>query len=85
MTKRNATELFSEWALRDRDLGMESGHAASVGEMLSMALSRMEGPFSAIDVGCGNGWVCRALEDNEDCEVAIGVDGSEDPTLAKLW
>ena len=85
MTKRDATELFSEWALRDRDLGMESGHAASVGEMLSMALSRMEGPFSAIDVGCGNGWVCRALEDNEDCEVAIGVDGSEDPTLAKLW
>ena len=78
MTKRDATELFSEWALRDRDLGMESGHAASVGEMLSMALSRMEGPFSAIDVGCGNGWVCRALEDNEDCEVAIGVDGSEE-------
>ena len=27
MTKRDATELFSEWALRDRDLGMESGHA----------------------------------------------------------
>ena len=78
MTKRDATELFSEWALRDRDLGMESGHASSVGEMLSMALSRMEGPFSAIDVGCGNGWVCRALEDNEDCEVAIGVDGSEE-------
>tara|TARA_B100000609_G_C17216795_1_gene437159 strand:+ start:694 stop:1329 length:636 start_codon:yes stop_codon:yes gene_type:complete len=78
MTKRDATELFSEWALRDRDLGMESGHATSVGEMLSMALSRMEGTFSAIDVGCGNGWVCRALEDNEDCEVAIGVDGSEE-------
>ena len=78
MTKRDATELFSEWALRDRDLGMESGHATSVGEMLSMALSRMEGAFSAIDVGCGNGWVCRALEDNEDCEVAIGVDGSEE-------
>ena len=57
---------------------MESGHAASVGEMLSMALSRMEGPFSAIDVGCGNGWVCRELEQNEDCEVAVGVDGSEE-------
>jgi len=78
MTKRDATELFSDWALRDRDLGMESGHAVSVGEMLSMALSRIEGPFSAIDVGCGNGWVCRVLEDNEDCEVAIGVDGSEE-------
>ena len=78
MTDRDATEVFSEWALRDRDLGMESGHAASVGEMLSMALSRIDGPFSAIDVGCGNGWVCRALDENEDCSSAVGVDGSEE-------
>ena len=78
MTERDATELFSEWALRDRDLGMESGHAASVGEMLSMALPKMEGGFSAVDVGCGNGWVCRALEENENCEAAVGVDGSEE-------
>ena len=78
MTERDATELFSEWALRDRDLGMESGHAASVGEMLSMALPKMGGGFSAVDVGCGNGWVCRALEENEDCEAAVGVDGSEE-------
>ena len=75
MTDRDATEVFSEWALRDRDLGMESGHAASVGEMLSMALSRIDGPFSAIDVGCGNGWVCRALDEYEDCSSAVGVDG----------
>ena len=78
MGERDATELFSEWALRDRDLGMERGHAASVGEMLSLAMSRIGGEFSAVDVGCGNGWVCRALEGNEDCEAAVGVDGSEE-------
>ena len=27
MAERDATEVFSEWALRDRDLGMESGHS----------------------------------------------------------
>lgn len=78
MGERDATELFSEWALRDRDLGMERGHAASVGEMLSLAMSRIGGEFSAVDVGCGNGWVCRALEGNEDCSMAVGVDGSEE-------
>ena len=78
MAERDATEVFSEWALRDRDLGMESGHAASVEEMLSMALSRVDGPFSAADLGCGNGWVCRALEERVDCLSAMGVDGSEE-------
>ena len=78
MAERDATEVFSEWALRDRDLGMESGHAASVHEMLSIALSRLDGPFSAIDVGCGNGWVCRSLEQTEGCTSAVGVDGSEE-------
>ena len=78
MADRDATEVFSEWALRDRDLGMESGHAASVGEMLPIALSRLDGPFSAIDVGCGNGWVCRVLEQADGCTLAVGVDGSEE-------
>ena len=73
MTDRDATEVFSEWALRDRDLGMESGHAASVGEMLSMALSRIDGPFSAIDVGCGNGMMCVDLA-REGFKDVTGVD-----------
>ena len=78
MAERDATEVFSEWALRARDLGRESGHAASVHEMLSIALSRLDGPCSAIDVGCGNGWVCRSLEQTEGCTSAVGVDGSEE-------
>lgn len=77
MTVRPATDVFSEWADKNKDQGMERGHAASVTEMLDMALARVQTPFSAIDVGCGNGWVCRALEEMKDCTHAVGVDGSE--------
>ena len=51
MITRDATEVFSQWALRDRDEGMESGHAKSVNEMLNIAIPMLETPFSAIDVG----------------------------------
>ena len=56
---------------------MERGHAASVKAMLDLALPRVNTPYSAVDVGCGNGWVCRALESHETCLRAVGVDGSE--------
>ena len=58
MEIREATDVFSEWALRNRDEGMESGHANSVNEMLNIAIPMLDVPFSVIDVGCGNGWVC---------------------------
>jgi len=69
--------LFSEWAIRNKDEGMERGHAASVKAMLDLALPRVRTPYSAVDVGCGNGWVCRVLESNDSCQRAVGVDGSE--------
>ena len=77
MTTRAATDLFSEWAMKNKDEGMERRHAASVTEMLDMSLAQVNAPFSAVDVGCGNGWVCRALEAIEGCTHAVGVDGSE--------
>ena len=76
MTTRDATELFSEWAIKNRDEGMESGHANSVNEMLNIAIPMLVGPFSAIDVGCGNGWVCRKLQSNDNCSKVVGIDGS---------
>ena len=33
--------------------------------------------FSAIDVGCGNGWVVRLLDNHDLCEFAEGIDGAE--------
>jgi len=78
MTIRDATDVFSEWALRDRDEGMESGHAKSVNEMLEIAIPELKTPFSAIDVGCGNGWLCRKLTSLDDCNKVVGVDGSKE-------
>ncbi len=78
MTIRDATDVFSEWALRDRDEGMESGHAKSVNEMLEIAIPELKTPFSAIDVGCGNGWVCRKLTSLDDCNKVVGIDGSKE-------
>ena len=76
MGTRDATEVFSEWALRNRDEGMESGHANSVNEMLNIAIPMLVEPFSAIDVGCGNGWACRKLQSNDNCSKVVGIDGS---------
>ena len=78
MEIREATDVFSEWALRNRDEGMESGHANSVNEMLNIAIPMLDVPFSVIDVGCGNGWVCRKLQSNKNCSKVVGIDGSID-------
>ena len=78
MKIRKATDVFSDWALRNRDEGMESGHAISVNEMLDIAIPLLRKPFSAIDVGCGNGWVCRYLETYADCFKVVGIDGSKE-------
>lgn len=76
MTIREATDLFSDWALKNKDEGMENGHAKSVNEMLEIAIPMLQKPFSAIDVGCGNGWVCRHLETYDGCNRVVGIDGS---------
>jgi trans-aconitate methyltransferase len=77
MERRPATEIFSEWAEKGRDEGMESGHAPSVEAMLELALPKVEPDFLAIDVGCGNGWVCRKLKKHNDCKNVVGIDGSD--------
>ena len=80
MGKRPATEVFHDWALIGKDEGMEKGHAAAVSEMLSFISQEVEISgklFSAVDVGCGNGWVVRKLLANEQCEYAMGIDGAE--------
>ena len=76
MGLRNATDLFSEWADSGRDVGMEQGHAASVEVMLDRLLTDRIDPFTAIDIGCGNGWVVRRLKAHELCQEASGVDGA---------
>ena len=76
MSLRPATDLFSEWADVGRDEGMERGHAASVEVMLERLLDEWNRPFTAVDIGCGNGWVVRRLAAHQHCTRATGVDGA---------
>lgn len=77
MGQRDATDLFSEWVSIKKDEGMQIGHAPSVDEMLSIISPNLKNEFTAVDVGCGNGWVCRKLIKYKNCKNIIGVDGSE--------
>lgn len=77
---RLATEVFDEWAGLGKDEGMEKGHGPAVEEMLLQVLpliTQTGRPFSALDVGCGNGWVTRQLKSVPFCNSAIGIDGAE--------
>ena len=80
MERRPATDVFHDWALRGKDEGMERGHAQSVAEMIDFISVKSEQRgtnFSAVDVGCGNGWVVRILADFQLCQQAIGIDGAK--------
>ena len=65
---RIATEVFGEWAEKGKDIGMEKGHALAVEDMISFATKErinLKRNFSFLDLGCGNGWVVRMLENNQ--------------------
>ncbi len=70
-----AVDVFHEWAIIGKDEGMEKGHAPAVSEMLKLAIPKIETNFSAIDIGCGNGWVVRKLK-TMGAKTAQGVDGA---------
>tara|TARA_B110000438_G_C15630594_1_gene570822 strand:+ start:306 stop:914 length:609 start_codon:yes stop_codon:yes gene_type:complete len=71
-----AIDLFSDWALNDRDLGMEKNHMASVKKMLSLIFHKRAEIFSFVDLGCGNGYVVREVSKHPLCQRSIGVDGA---------
>ena len=80
MERRPATDVFHDWAVRGKDEGMERGHALSVAEMvdfISVKSEQRNSNFSAVDVGCGNGWVVRILADNPLCQQVVGIDGAK--------
>ena len=73
---RAPVDVFDDWARKDKDKGMETGHRESVDAMLAFALEKFETPFRFIDAGCGNGWVKRLVEQAPLCSHAQGVDGA---------
>ena len=77
---KHPTEVFDEWATIGKDKGMEISHEASVSEILDYALSKLktvDGNFTFLDVGCGNGWVVDQLSKKENCTISVGIDGAE--------
>jgi len=72
-------DTFNEWALLDKDKGMEKGHANSVSkifEIISTQKSIIDNSFKFLDLGCGNGWVVRKILENKNCTYALGIDGA---------
>ena len=72
----DATEVFSQWALSGKDVGMEKGHAGSVELMLNRVIPLLPENFKSLDLGCGNGWVVRLLAELGAVK-SEGVDGAE--------
>jgi len=73
---KSAIEVFGEWAQSGRDERMAQGHKQAVDHMLSFLVDQQNEPFTAIDAGCGNGWVVRLLQTMDKCLGAQGVDGA---------
>ena len=76
---REVRDVFDEWAESGKDLGMETGHADAVEEMLEFSLkerSEIGEQFSFLDLGCGNGWATRNVYREPLCNRAVGVDGA---------
>lgn len=72
-------DIFDKWALKNKDKGMEEGHAPSVGKMINVIKDRTnisDNNFKFLDLGCGNGWVVRKFSNDKLCQLAIGIDGS---------
>ena len=68
---------FDEWAILGKDEGMERGHHNSVEHMFKIIEKKNYKNYSAIDYGCGNGWVVRKFKESSLCKDAHGLDGAQ--------
>ena len=74
---KTAIEVFGEWAKTGRDERMAKGHQMAVSYMLEHTKHLRNAGYTAIDAGCGNGWVVRLLSQEPNCRLAMGVDGAQ--------
>ena len=73
-----ATNLFNQWVDLGKDNGMALNHEPSVEFMLNLIPSDIFNKnFSFIDIGCGNGWVVKKVNEYKNCAFALGIDGAE--------
>ena len=74
-------KTFNNWAIQNKDEGMEKGHTSSVNKMfeiISSESSLIKKSFNFLDLGCGNGWVVRKVLNNKNCKYALGIDGASE-------
>ncbi len=67
-------QTFDSWAKSGRSELMQKEHANAVNGFFGRI--KFEGPFSFLDVGCGNGWVVRKIASLKNCKKAVGIDKS---------
>tara|TARA_Y100001968_G_scaffold54490_1_gene45705 strand:- start:1056 stop:1709 length:654 start_codon:yes stop_codon:yes gene_type:complete len=79
MEIKSAVEVFDQWAEIGKDEGMEKGHAASVDKMFDILSDNYPNKNidSALDVGCGNGWLVRKIGEKFPNAERFGIDGAE--------
>ena len=68
---KSAIEVFGEWAQNGRDERMAQGHKLAVEHMLHVSKPWRNENYSAIDAGCGNGWLVRLLVDEDNCRSSL--------------
>ena len=76
MRRRPPIDVFSDWAINGKDVGMEKNHKLSVDNMIEFSVNTLNS-FTFLDAGCGNGWVVRKVSKLNKCIKSIGVDGSQ--------
>tara|TARA_Y100000741_G_scaffold320143_1_gene268532 strand:+ start:1148 stop:1762 length:615 start_codon:yes stop_codon:yes gene_type:complete len=76
MKRKLPVDVFSNWAINGKDVGMEKNHKLSVDNMIEFSIKKLD-YFTFLDAGCGNGWVVRKVSKHTKCIKAIGIDGSQ--------
>ena len=75
---KSAIDVFDNWAHLGKDKGMEKGHAISVNRMFEILADKFSNNKinSALDLGCGNGWLLRKINSKFPNIRRVGIDGS---------
>ena len=80
MKNNTAIDVFDNWALSNKDKGMEKGHSLSVDRMIEISknikLPKVKN-INVLDLGCGNGWMSKKLLKVFVSINYLGVDGAE--------
>ncbi len=67
---------FNQWAAAGRGDSMEQGHAP-VG-VQAIAQMGLLSDSTVLDLGCGNGWACRAMAQTVTAGEVVGIDVSDE-------